>query len=164
MLFRTNLSQQNRRAHNEKKFAWYGVRKLPNRGPYMYKCCRNGSDLYCPMLSHLVFNAVEPQEQETVWRDVTKENKILVTLKQRLELLECPMRTVGPECVHKCRGKCLGDVECNRSTGKCNTGCDSWYTGEFCETGLIKSNVDCNMRLSWQQDVLLWFKHSWYTI
>lgn len=35
---------------------------------------------------------------------MTKENKILVTLKQRLELLECPMRTVGPECVHKCRG------------------------------------------------------------
>lgn len=64
------------------------------------------------MLSHPVFNAVEPQEQETFRRDETKENKILVTLKQRLELLECPMRTVGPECVHKCRGKCLGDVEC----------------------------------------------------
>lgn len=62
--------------------------------------------------------------------------------------IECPMGTYGPDCMHKCIGKCLDDVACNRTTGTCNTGCDSGYTGELCETGLMKSNVVCNMHLS----------------
>lgn len=56
--------------------------------------------------------------------------------------IECPIGTYGPECVHKSSGRCLGDVACNRTTGMCDTGCDPWCTGELCETGLIKSNVD----------------------
>lgn len=56
--------------------------------------------------------------------------------------IECPIGTYGPECVQTSSGRCLGDVACNRTTGKCDTGCDPWCTGELCETGLIKSNVD----------------------
>lgn len=52
------------------------------------------------------------------------------------------MGSYGPDCVHKCSGKCLDDVACNRTTGQCDTGCDIGYTGVMCETGLIKSNVD----------------------
>lgn len=61
---------------------------------------------------------------------------------------ECPLGSYGPGCVHKCSGRCLGDVACNRTTGKCDTGCESGNTGEMCETGMIKLNIDFNMRLS----------------
>lgn len=59
---------------------------MPGRGPYKFKCCRNGSERYCPRLSHPVFNAIEPQEEDAFQRDVTDENKI--TLKHKLELLQ----------------------------------------------------------------------------
>lgn len=54
-----------------------------------------------------------------------------------LKITECPSKTYGPDCVHNCSGQCLRDVACNRTTGKCDTGCGFGYTGEFCETGLI---------------------------
>lgn len=41
-------------------------------------------------------------------------------------------------CVHKCSGVCFGDVACNRTTGKCDTGCDIGYTGVMCDTGMTK--------------------------
>lgn len=48
------------------------------------------------------------------------------------------MGTFGPDCVHKCSGVCFGDVACNRTTGKCDTGCDIGYTGVMCDTGMTK--------------------------
>lgn len=66
---------------------------------------------------------------------------------------DCPLRKYGPGCVHKCSGMCLGDIACNRTTGKCDTGCEFGYTGELCETGLIHLNVYWNMHFSWQVDL-----------
>lgn len=31
----------------------------------------------------------------------------------------------------------MGDVTCNRTTGRCDTGCKAGYTGELCDAGLI---------------------------
>lgn len=53
---------------------------------------------------------------------------------------ECPKETYGPKCAYKCSGKCLGDIACNKVTGKCDIGCVIGYTGELCDTGMIKSN------------------------
>lgn len=61
---------------------------------------------------------------------------------------ECPLGNHGPDCVHKCSGLCLGGVACNRTTGKCDTGCNFGYTGEFCEAGMMKLNIHFNMRIS----------------
>lgn len=55
---------------------------------------------------------------------------------------ECPFGTYGPDCMHNCSGHCLGAVACNRTTGNCDTGCDFGYTGELCETGLIKCRLN----------------------
>lgn len=60
---------------------------------------------------------------------------------------ECPLGNHGPDCVYKCSAKCLGDVACNRKTGKCDTGCDIGYTGELCETGMMKLNVHFTIRI-----------------
>lgn len=51
---------------------------------------------------------------------------------------ECPLGSFGPYCVYNCSGNCLGDVACNRTTGKCDTGCDVGHTGDLCETGMRK--------------------------
>lgn len=61
---------------------------------------------------------------------------------------ECPLGNHGPDCVYKCSGKCLGGVVCNRTTGKCDTGCDIGYTGELCEAGMMKLNIHFNMLIS----------------
>lgn len=61
---------------------------------------------------------------------------------------ECPLGSYGPGCVYNCSKACLGDVACNRTTGKCDTGCESGYTGDLCETGMIKLNKDFSIRLS----------------
>lgn len=53
-------------------------------------------------------------------------------------LTECPLESYGQDCVYNCSGNCLGEVACNRTTGKCDTGCDFGYTGDLCETGLMK--------------------------
>lgn len=53
---------------------------------------------------------------------------------------ECPIGTFGPDCLYNCSGHCLhnvGDDTCNRTTGRCNTGCKPGYIGELCEKGLI---------------------------
>uniref|UniRef100_A0A8W8NCG0 protein-tyrosine-phosphatase n=1 Tax=Magallana gigas TaxID=29159 RepID=A0A8W8NCG0_MAGGI len=60
------------------------------------------------------------------------------------------MGTFGPNCVYKCSVKCLGDVACNRTTGKCDNGCDFGYTEELCETGceIGKFGKGCNNQCS----------------
>lgn len=63
-------------------------------------------------------------------------------------LTECPLGSYGPDCVYNCSKACFGDVACNRTTGKCDTGCNVRYSGDLCETGMIKLNIDFNMRLS----------------
>lgn len=63
-------------------------------------------------------------------------------IKTIITIIECPLGTYGPDCLHKCTGKCLDAVACNRTTGKCDTGCDIGYTGELCETGSVKFLLD----------------------
>lgn len=57
---------------------------------HLHECCdfceKTCKCLDCPRLSHPVFNAIEPQEEDAFQRDVTDENKI--TLKHKLELLQ----------------------------------------------------------------------------
>lgn len=36
------------------------------------------------------------------------------------------------KCV-KCQGVCKDNAPCNKSTGKCDNGCDDHWTGKFCE-------------------------------
>lgn len=50
---------------------------------------------------------------------------------------ECPIGTFGSDCLYNCSGHCLGDVTCNRTIGRCHTGCKPGYTGELCDKGLI---------------------------
>lgn len=64
---------------------------------------------------------------------------------------ECTMGTYGQDCAHKCSEKCLNEIACNKTTGKCDTGCDFGYTGDLCETGSIISHVDLNI-LSFRAD------------
>lgn len=54
------------------------------------------------------------------------------------------------DCVYKCNGVCFGDVACNRTTEKCDTGCNIGYTGVMCDTGMMKLNIDLNRLLSLQ--------------
>lgn len=53
--------------------------------------------------------------------------------------LECPIGTFGSDCGHNCSGHCIDDIPCNRTTGRCDSGCKPGYTGELCDTGLRKS-------------------------
>nr|XP_034311833.1 receptor-type tyrosine-protein phosphatase epsilon isoform X5 [Crassostrea gigas] len=46
---------------------------------------------------------------------------------------ECPTGKFGPDCVYNCSRHCMGDVTCNRTTGRCDTGCKAGYTGELCD-------------------------------
>lgn len=64
---------------------------------------------------------------------------------------ECPSKKFGPDCAHNCSGNCLGDVACNKKTGKCDTGCNAGYTGEFCDTGGVKCKMICISKL------IVWF-------
>lgn len=57
--------------------------------------------------------------------------------------LECPKGTYVPGCTHNCSGRCLNGASCNRTTGKCDQGCESGYTGTFCE----KSMSHCRNKL-----------------
>lgn len=44
--------------------------------------------------------------------------------------------------MYNCSGNCLNGVACNRTTGKCDAGCDYGYTGVLCKTGMIQLNED----------------------
>ncbi|XP_056017464.1 protein draper-like [Ostrea edulis] len=46
---------------------------------------------------------------------------------------ECPAESYGPDCVYNCSGQCLSYLPCNRTTGKCDGGCNLKYTGELCD-------------------------------
>lgn len=73
---------------------------------------------------------------------------------------ECPFGSYGPDCVYNCSRNCLGDVACNRRTGKCDTGCDFGYTGELCETGLMKLKI---LKYAFVVDFFsVW--NMWYTV
>lgn len=55
---------------------------------------------------------------------------------------ECPTGTFGSDCVYNCSAHCFGDAPCDRTTGRCDSGCTPGYTGELCDTGLITSKID----------------------
>lgn len=63
------------------------------------------------------------------------------TLKRIDFVSECSTGRFGPDCVYNCSGHCMDDVTCNRTTGRCDTGCKAGYTGELCDTGLIISRL-----------------------
>lgn len=56
---------------------------------------------------------------------------------------ECHPGTYGPNCAHKCSGHCLNNSTCNRTTGNCDMGCDSGYTGDPCDKGSTRSILYC---------------------
>lgn len=55
---------------------------------------------------------------------------------------DCPTGTFGSDCGYNCSGHCIGDIPCNRTTGRCDTGCKPGYTGDLCDRGLIKCKID----------------------
>lgn len=47
---------------------------------------------------------------------------------------ECGRGTYGLGCIHNCSGHCLNNGTCNRTTGRCDQGCESGYSGMLCKT------------------------------
>lgn len=56
--------------------------------------------------------------------------------------LECPTGTFGLDCGYNCSGHCIDDIPCDKTTGRCDSGCKPGYTGELCDTGLINCKID----------------------
>jgi hypothetical protein len=50
---------------------------------------------------------------------------------------ECPSESYGPDCVYNCSRQCLNYLPCNRTTGRCDRGCNPGYTGERCDKGMM---------------------------
>lgn len=68
---------------------------------HMHECCdfceKTCDCLDSPRLSHPVFNAIKPHEENTFQSDVTDENRI--TLKHKLELLRSNLlKLFGNNC------------------------------------------------------------------
>ena len=46
---------------------------------------------------------------------------------------ECDDGYYGTNCLHDC-GSCESNVTCNKSTGACPDGCDTWWITDTCHT------------------------------
>lgn len=56
-------------------------------------------------------------------------------LSLSITVIECDAGTFGYNCVNNCSGHCLNGSTCNKSSGKCERGCNPGYTNDDCSKG-----------------------------
>lgn len=58
-----------------------------------------------------------------------------IYLSLSITVIECDAGTFGYNCVNNCSGHCLNGSTCNKSSGKCERGCNPGYTNDDCSKG-----------------------------
>lgn len=57
--------------------------------------------------------------------------------------VECGEGWYGVNCSQQCKGHCKDNAACNHMTGQCDKGCDSGWTGNLCDEGLLLNKITC---------------------